>query len=106
MWDEFEKSVAMSTYLVAFAIMDFPSIVVSGQDGSSTLIRGIYSTVLECYTITVSYHTLFYPLPDRIISSFTPEILYYVHSPIQYRINEKDFLAVTDGPDQKANLEL
>ncbi|XP_064118220.1 aminopeptidase N-like isoform X2 [Macrobrachium nipponense] len=39
-WDEFQKSVPMSTYLVAFAVSDFPSVVLTAP-GSPTTIRAV-----------------------------------------------------------------
>ncbi|XP_071548243.1 aminopeptidase N-like isoform X2 [Panulirus ornatus] len=39
MWDEFETSVPMSTYLVAFTISDYPARVVHHHDNNGTLLR-------------------------------------------------------------------
>ncbi|KAG7172394.1 Leucyl-cystinyl aminopeptidase-like, partial [Homarus americanus] len=44
LWDEFQESVPMSTYLVAFAISDLPSKVVSDN---GTLIRGEFWQLLS-----------------------------------------------------------
>ncbi|XP_050699396.1 aminopeptidase N-like isoform X2 [Eriocheir sinensis] len=74
-WDEFAESVPMPTYLVAFAISDYPSRVLRGGKDNSTLIRvstraaklsrtslvgQIAPRLLDFYG---SYFSLPYPLP-------------------------------------------